>query len=263
MDKKITEFAMASVARRIADGGDKATQMTIKLFAECGETALTPDKCKDTAWNVYKAFAAWFMARENAGVEEDTDDNKAIINAYAKAARTAAKEWFILFGSKPGKKEGDAPRAFVAMDNVEVGIIGDLIGYSRRDANGVEDSEKLKKIFTKYLILETARLLDGKPYVRLSEEDRKAADKAANDNKREKSTQTRESNKDKLDKANDKADKAEADKKKAEEDKAEAEKKLADVVSLVTEAITLVEASHATDVEKAAIIGKLKAAIAQ
>ena len=49
----ITEFAMANVARRIADGGDKSTQMTVKLFAECGETALTPEKCKDTAWNVY------------------------------------------------------------------------------------------------------------------------------------------------------------------------------------------------------------------
>lgn len=259
----ITEFAMANVARRIADGGDKSTQMTVKLFAECGETALTPEKCKDTAWNVYKAFAAWFMARENAGIDEDTEDNKAIIAAYAKGARTAAKDWFILFGSKPGKKEGDVPRPFVAMDNVEVGIIGDLIGYSRRDANGVEDSEKLKKIFTKYLILETARLLDGKPYVRLSEDDRKAADEAANKAKREKSTQTRNSNKSKVEEANDKADKAEADKKKAEQAQADAEKKLSDATALIAEAIALVEQSHATDIEKASIIGKLKAAIGE
>lgn len=259
----ITEFAMAKVVRRIADSNDTATQLTAKLFAECGVTVYTPDTVKELAWNVCNAFSAWFDARERVGVDNDTDDNKAVLNAYAAKARDAARDWFKVFAVKPGKKEGDEPRAFVGMDNVETGIIGDIIGYSRKEAGGVDDDAKLARVFTKYLILETERLLDGKPYVRLSEESRKQADAAANKVKREKSTQTRNSNKSKVEEANDKADKAEADKKKAEQAQADAEKKLSDATALIAEAIALVEQSHATDIEKASIIGKLKAAIGE
>lgn len=259
----ITEFAMAKVVRRIADSNDTSTQLTAKLFAECGVTVYTPDTVKELAWNVCKAFSAWFDARERVGVDNDTDDNKAVLNAYAAKARDAARDWFKVFAVKPGKKEGDEPRAFVGMDNVETGIIGDIIGYSRKEAGGVDDDAKLARIFTKYLILETERLLDGKPYVRLSEESRKQADAAANKVKREKSAQTRNSNKSKVEEANDKADKAEADKKKAEQAQADAEKKLSDAEALIKEAIELVKQSHATEIEKASIIGKLSAAIGQ
>lgn len=250
---KITEFAMANVARRIADSNDTATQLTAKLFAECGVTGFTPETVKGKAWDVCKAFCAWFEAREKCSHNDETDENVALLRAYAGQARTASREWFKLFAVKPGRNPGDEPRAFVGMDGVETGLMGELVGYSRREVGKVDD-DKLARVFTKYLILETANLLDGNPWIRLGDEARKEADKAANKKKREKSTQTRETNQEKLDKANDKAEQAEAD-------KAEAEKKLADVVSLVAEAITLVEASHATDIEKAAIIGKLKAAI--
>ena len=250
---KITEFAMAKVVRRIADSEDTATQLTAKLFAECGVTGFTPETVKGKAWDVCKAFCAWFEAREKAGKEEESEENTALLNAYAGQARTASREWFKLFAVKPGKKSGDEPRAFVGMSNVETGLMGELVGFSRKEVGKVDD-DKLARVFTKYLILETANLLDGKPWIRLSDEARKEADKAANKKKREKSTQTRETNQEKLDKANDKAEQAEAD-------KAEAEKKLSDASVLIAEAITLVEASHATDIEKAAIIGKLKAAI--
>lgn len=252
----VKEFAMATVVRRIADSNDTATKMTAKLFAECGVTTTTPDTAENYAWDVCKTFSAWFDAREKAGVDNETDDNKAILNAYAAQARGAAREWFKLFAVKPGKKEGDEPRPFVGMDNVETGIIGDIIGYSRKEAGGVDNDAKLARIFTKYLILETERLLDGKPYVRLSEAQRKEADKAANAKKREKSNQTRKTNQDKVDEANDKAD-------KAEQDLAAAEKKLSDAETLIKEAIELVKSSSATELEKAAIIGKLNAAISK
>ena len=259
---KITEFAMANAIRRIADPNDTATNLTNKLFAECGVTGFTPDVVKDKAWDVCKAFCAWFEAREKAGHEEESDENVALLNAYAGQARTASREWFKLFAVKPGKKPGDEPRAFIGMSNVETGLMGELVGFSRKEVGKVDD-EKLARVFTKYLILETANLLDGKPWIRLSDEARKEADKAANKKKREKSAQTRESNQDKLDKANDKADKAEADKEKAQKAQKDAEKKFTDAAALITKAITLVEASHATDIEKAAIIGKLKAAIGE
>lgn len=100
----ITEFAMAKVVRRIADSNDTSTQLTAKLFAECGVTVYTPDTVKELAWNVCKAFSAWFDARERVGVDNDTDDNKAVLNAYAAKARDAARDWFKVFAVKPGKK---------------------------------------------------------------------------------------------------------------------------------------------------------------
>lgn len=60
---------MAKVVRRIADSNDTSTQLTAKLFAECGVTVYTPDMVKELAWNVCKAFSAWFDARERVGVQ--------------------------------------------------------------------------------------------------------------------------------------------------------------------------------------------------
>ena len=260
---KITEYAMAMAARKVANPDDKATAYTPKLFAEVGETAITPTSAEENAWALYKALSAWFTAREEAGVNEDTEDNSAILSAYAKAARHAASEWFKMHATKPGKKDGDNARPFVALNHAEMGILGEICEAARKAAGGIDDTAKLSKKFMQFLIVETARLLDGKPYTRLTEADLAATKKAANEAKKAKASQTRREN-------TDKAAKEDADKQEqaqalanAEQAQADAEKKLADATALIADAITLVEQSHATEIEKASIIGKLKAAMGQ
>ena len=257
----VTEYAMSKVVRAIADPENKATAMTVKLFADCGVTVFTPAKVEETAYTLYKSLSAWFMARESAGQNEESPENKAVIDAYAKAARKAAHDWFVMFGSKPAKKDGDPARAFVALNYAEMGILGEIRERAQHSVKDVNDTAKLSKKFLEYLTLETARLLDGKPYIRLGEDELSATKKAANADKATKSAKTRADNADKKQKQQEQEQAQQLA--TAQQAQADAEKKFADAAALITEAITLVEQSHATDIEKASIIGRLKAAIGQ
>ncbi len=259
----ITEYAMSKVARAIADPENKATGYTVKVLAENGVTVWTPAKIEDAAFSLYKALSAWFMARESAGTEEDSTENKAIIDAYAKAARKAAQDWFVMFGSKPAKKDGDPARAFVALNYAEMGILGEIRERAQQSVKDVNDTAKLSKKFLEYLTVETARLLDGKPYVRLGESDLAETRKAANADKAAKSANTRAKNQEKKDQQEEEKQELQQTAQQAQQAQADAEKKFADAAALIAEAIALVEQSHATDIEKASIIGKLKAAIGQ
>ena len=257
----ITEYAMANMARAIADPENKIVGYTAKALAENGVTLYTPAKIETVAYDLYKALGAWFMTRESVGVNDDTAENKAIIDAYGKAARKAATDWFVMFASKPAKKDGDPARAFVALNHVEMGILGEIRERAQTDAGDVNDTAKVSKKFLQHLTLETARLLDGKPYVRLCDDDIAATHKANNADKAAKSAKTRADNADKKQKQQEQEQEKQQQLATAQQAQADAEKKLSDAKTLIAEAIELVKSSSATELEKAAIIGKLSAVI--
>ena len=252
--ENVKEFAMANVARAIADENNKAIMPTVKLYADCGVTTITPSKTIELGKAVYDAFAVWIMAREEMGTKEELEENKALLKWYGAKARKAAGDWFILFATKPGRHEGDNARPFVSMDNSETAVIADIVGYTRAKSD-INNPEKLAKNFCKMLMLETANLLDGKPSIRVDDETRKTADKAYNKAKRDKTNKTKSDNKSKLDETQDKLEKAGQE---TEQVKAE----VSAMTKAIMEAIELVKKSSATELEKAEIIGKLMSAIA-
>ena len=162
--------------------------------------------------------------------------------------------WYSAFGKRNPRTEKGADRPLYSITNsdyVQAGYLG-----HQAEAEVGEDTAKLHDTFLKLMVWSTARILKGEPMGTIPEKDLKAAEKANREAMSERAKKAAETRK-----ANEQA-KAEVARKQREEEKRvkTMEARLAKMESdakNVAKVIAMVQASHATEDEKTAIINAL------
>lgn len=250
---KLTEFA--TLIMDIANPEKEVTAITKKSIEDYHVTAGTVDGIKKVSDAVYTDIAAMVMLREAKGTAEE--DIEALKAAEDKA-RKAMAAWFFMLGSRdPNKKDGKR-RPLYSVTVPDLVLMGEVSADARSDAGG--DINKVSDSFLKYLIFETARILNGQPLARINNAEFKKARKAANDTKADKAAKTKAANEKKAEaEAKAKAE-AEADAKAKDDKIAKLEAKVADFEAHqidIVAVVTLVNKSHATQEEKQAILDAL------
>lgn len=253
--KNVKTTELAALVLAIADPEQEVSAITKKSLEDFNVSAVTVEGIKKISDAVYSDIAAMVMLRESKGTAEE--DIPALKAAEEKARKSMAA-WFYGLGSRdPNKKDGKR-RPLYSVTVPDLVLMGEVSADARADADG--DASKISDCFLKYLIFETARILNGQPLARISANDFKKARKAANDAKAKKAADTKAANEKK---AADKAaeEKKAADEAKAKDDKiAQLEKKVADYEAHsidIVAVVTLVNKSHATQEEKQAILDAL------
>lgn len=162
--------------------------------------------------------------------------------------------WYSAFGKRNPRTEKGADRPLYSITNSDYVQVGYLCHQAEAEVGA--DTAKLHDTFLKLMVWSTARILKGEPMGTIPEKDLKAAEKANRDAMSERAKKAAETRK-----ANEQA-KAEAARKQREEEKrvktmeARLAKMESEAIS-VAKVIAMVQASHATEDEKTAIINAL------
>lgn len=250
-EKKIgktrTVFGSGMWCSAVMNGTSSISADELKKFDE----TITIKSLRDLADTVYSDVATVAMLRELSANSEKEEDRENLALAVAKA-RKSLGAWFKTMGKRT-KDDKDKPLYSVC--DADLVLLGEMVADARTLSNGTV--AQMSDKFFELLVIQTGRLVDGKPLERLSENDLKKAKKALNEQRKNKAAETR--------KANEKA-KAEEEKAKAEQDEKveKAENVLATVsnaVDFITSAIEKVMKAEMPEPAKAEILADLNNAL--
>ena len=231
----------------VMNGESSISAEELKKFDE----TITIKNLRDLADKVYADVATVATLREISANSEKEEDKENLAIAVTNA-RKSLGAWFKTMGKRT--KDGKDKPLYSVCD-ADFVLLGEMCADARKMSETVA---QLADKFFEMLVIETGRLVDGKPLARLSDADLKKAKKALNDERKKKAAETRKKNEEKA-----------AEEEKAQAEQAEkleqAENVLAQVQSaldFVNSAIEKIMAQDIPETAKTAIIADLNNALA-
>ena len=239
-------YGFAHMCAAISDPDNNLTGVTEEAIAKFG---VTEKKAAIVTLSdkIYDAAVRLAEVRRSSGLV----DNEDILVSTSRELRGLMGTWYTMCGTRPPVMKPNKAynpdvdrRPLYKVTDSELVIIGECSEAARAAAGG--NIAKISEEFLNRLVINTGRILNGKPMGTVSAEDLEAAKKAANAEKSEKAAKTRKKNTAKAKEQEDLREKCEGLEKQLAEMKASAIKTKPIVDALV--------ASHATYAEKAAIL---------